>query len=299
MKRKLEVRTLLRNANASETDGEKIVKGVIPYNVKSRRMQLEYSNCEYEVLAPSVFKKTLADKAEVYCNYAHDDLAILGNTKSNTLQLENRADGLHFTLKLDSENEIAMRAYSTIKRGDCNTLSFEFFPFDWEEKENVCTLKSAKLSAISVCVINPAYEETKIETIRERSIENVKKIIRAIENNEMDLTNPETLGEVKQLLETISNALQELETRTDDNEKPKDEVKNEVKNETKSKEKVVDENKSQKTETNSQEQGKSSKQSDDTQTDNSQVQEKDEVEDEEKQKQLEEIQKELEKELSE
>ncbi len=292
MKRKLELRTLLRNASVSENENEKIVIGVIPYNVKSQRMKLEYSDCEYEILSPSVFRKTLADKAEVYCNYAHDDLAILGNTKSNTLQLENKDDGLHFTLKLDSENEIAMRAYSTIKRGDCNTLSFEFFPFDWEEKENVCTLKSAKLTAISLCVINPAYTETEIKTIRERSIEDVKKIKRAIENNEMDLTNPETLNEVKQLLETISNALSKVSEKEEGAE-------NRQEDKTEKQEKVVDENKSQETESDSQKQEKSLEQSDDTQTDDSQVQEKDEVKDEEKKKQLEELMKELEKELSE
>lgn len=285
MKRKLEIRTLAKRTSVEENDTEKIVVGVIPYNVKSQRMELEYSDCEYEMLASTVFKKTLADKAEVYCNYAHDDLAILGNTKSETLILENKIDGLHFTLKLDPGNEIAMRAYSTIKRGDCNTLSFEFFPFDWEEKDNVCILRSAKLTAISICVINPAYTQTEIETIRERRISEVKKITRAIENKEMDLTNPETLKEVKELLETISKALPKVEeTKEEPKENRKDEVEEKPKSET---------------ETNSQVQEKTPEQSIDTQTATSQEQEKVDEEDEAKKKQLEELQKELEKELSE
>lgn len=282
MKRKLEIRTLAKRTSVEETENEKTVIGVIPYNVKSQKMCLEYSDCQYEVLAPTVFKKTLADKAEVYCNYAHDDLAILGNTKSNTLILENKNDGLHFTLKLDPENEIAMRAYSTIKRGDCNTLSFEFFPYDWEEKENICTLKSAKLTAISICVINPAYKETEIKTISERSILEVKKITRAIDTKELDLTNPETLEEVKKLLEAISKALPKVEENATE-EEPKDGTENREEN----KEEV------EKPKTESQVQEKTSEQSNDTSTANSQEQ------DEEKLKQLEELQKELEKELTE
>lgn len=292
MKRKIEIRTLAKRASANEIDGEKIVVGVIPYNVKSQRMILEYSDCEYEILSPTVFKKTLADKAEVYCNYAHDDLAILGNTKSETLILENKTDGLHFTLKLDTENEIAMRAYSTIKRGDCNTLSFEFFPFDWEEKDNVCVLKSAKLTAISVCVINPAYKETEIKTISERSILEVKKIIRAIDTKELDLTNPETLEEVKKLIEAVSKALPKVEENTT-KEEPKTEVENREEKETK----VEKEN--SEAETKSQVQEKTSEQSSDTSTATSKEQDKVDEKDEEKLKQLEELQKELEKELSE
>lgn len=292
MKRKIEIRTLAKRASANEIDGEKIVVGIIPYNVKSQRMILEYSNCEYEILSPTVFKKTLADKAEVYCNYAHDDLAILGNTKSGTLILENKTDGLHFTLKLDTENEIAMRAYSTIKRGDCNTLSFEFFPFDWEEKDNVCVLKSAKLTAISLCVINPAYKETEIKTISERSILEVKKITRAIDTKELDLTNPETLEEVKKLLEAISKALPKVEENT-----TKEESKDEVEN--REEPKVEQEKQKSETETKSQVQEKTSEQSSDTSTATSKEQEKVDEEDKAKLKQLEELQKELEKELSE
>lgn len=292
MKRKIEIRTLAKRASANEIDGEKIVVGVIPYNVKSQRMILEYSDCEYEILSPTVFKKTLADKAEVYCNYAHDDLAILGNTKSETLILENKTDGLHFTLKLDTENEIAMRAYSTIKRGDCNTLSFEFFPFDWEEKDNVCVLKSAKLTAISLCVINPAYKETEIKTISERSILEVKKITRAIDTKELDLTNPETLEEVKKLLEAISKALPKVEENA-----TKEEPKDEVENREEKKDEVEEEN--SEAETKSQVQEKTSEQSGDTPTAASKEQEKVDEEDKAKLKQLEELQKELEKELSE
>lgn len=285
MTRKIEFRTLNKRneTNADEIDGKKIVAGVIPYNVKSQKMDLQYSDCQYEMLLPSVFNKTLADHADVYCNYAHDDLSILGNTKSGTLQLDNREDGLHFTIELDPDNEIAMRAYSTIKRQDCNTLSFEFYPYDWYEEDGVCMLRSAKLIAISLCVINPAYQEADAETISDRGIDAMHKITRAIENKELDLSNPETLNEVKKLLEQIQKALPQVE-------EPKEEVREE---------KEADKEDEAKSNAETEKQDETSEQEKNTPTEEPKQEEQADEEDFEKQKQLEEIQKELEKELSE
>ena len=241
MKRKIEYRTTPKEvqAEAKEQDGKKVIFGNIPYNSKSQRMYLGYSDCEFEMLLPSVFNKTLADKADVYANYAHDDLAVLGNTKSGTLQLENRDDGLHFILEL-GDSDIANRCYDTIKRGDCNGVSFEFLPYDWVEENGIAMLRSAKLIAISLCVINPAYLETSTETIMERGIIEMEKIRRAIETKEIDLLNPETLEQVKKLLEEIKAALSlDKEPETKDSEKanePKAETPEQPKNDTQTEE---------------------------------------------------------------
>lgn len=245
MKRKIEYRTTPKEvqAEAKEQDGKKVIFGNIPYNSKSQRMYLGYSDCEFEMLLPSVFNKTLADKADVYANYAHDDLAVLGNTKSGTLQLENRDDGLHFILEL-GDSDIANRCYDTIKRGDCNGVSFEFLPYDWVEENGIAMLRSAKLIAISLCVINPAYLEASTETIMERGIIEMEKIRRAIETKEIDLLNPETLEQVKKLLEEIKAALSierqiDKEPETKDSEKanePKAETPEQSKNDTQTEE---------------------------------------------------------------
>lgn len=284
--KELEQRTITKKAEtrADESDGKKVVAGVIPYNVESQEMFLGYSFCSREKLAPTVFNKTLGDKADVYCNYAHNDEAILGNTKSGTLALENRDDGLHFTVELDPGNEIAMRAYSTIKRGDCTTLSFEFYPFEWEENKetDVCTLKSAKLRAISLCVIDPAYTETSSETIRSRSMKEMEKLTRAFQKREIDVSDKETLAQIKALLTEISNALPKDEPQEKQKEEPKEEP------DSKPQEKPQPETKSNRDEP--------SPQPESTKTDE---QDKDDEEDTEKKKQLEELQKELEEELSE
>lgn len=281
MKRKIEYRTTSKDvqAEAKERDGKKIISGVIPYNSKSQRMSLGYSDCEFEMLLPSVFNKTLADKADVYANYAHDDMAILGNTKSGTLQLENRDDGLHFILEL-GDSDIANRCYDTIKRGDCNGVSFEFYPYDWTEENGIAMLRSAKLTAISLAVINPAYLETNTETVNQRGILDMEKIRRAIETKEIDLTNEETLEQVKKLLEEIKAALP-AEKQTDTADKEPEEKTAETKEPEK-----VDE---PKVETPEQPEN-------DTQTEETKSEETEP--DPEQQKKLEELQREIEKELS-
>lgn len=281
MKRKIEYRTTSKDvqAEAKEQDGKKIISGVIPYNSKSQRMSLGYSDCEFEMLLPSVFNKTLADKADVYANYAHDDMAILGNTKSGTLQLENRDDGLHFILEL-GDSDIANRCYDTIKRGDCNGVSFEFYPYDWTEENGIAMLRSAKLTAISLAVINPAYLETNTETVNQRGILDMEKIRRAIETKEIDLTNEETLEQVKKLLEEIKAALP-AEKQTDTADKEPEEKPAETKEPEKADEPKVETSEQPET---------------DTQTEETKSEETEP--DPEQQKKLEELQREIEKELS-
>ena len=281
MKRKIEYRTTSKDvqAEAKEQDGKKIISGVIPYNSKSQRMSLGYSDCEFEMLLPSVFNKTLADKADVYANYAHDDMAILGNTKSGTLQLENRDDGLHFILEL-GDSDIANRCYDTIKRGDCNGVSFEFYPYDWTEENGIAMLRSAKLTAISLAVINPAYLETNTETVNQRGILDMEKLRRAIETKEIDLTNQETLEQVLKLLEEIKAALP-AEKQTDTADKEPEEKPAESKEPEKADEPKVE---------------PPEQPENDTQTE--ETKSKETEPDQEQQKKLEELQREIEKELS-
>ena len=206
-------------------------------------------------------------------------MAILGNTKSGTLQLENRDDGLHFILEL-GDSDIANRCYDTIKRGDCNGVSFEFYPYDWTEENGIAMLRSAKLTAISLAVINPAYLETNTETVNQRGILDMEKIRRAIETKEIDLTNEETLEQVKKLLEEIKAALS-AEKQTDTADKEPEEKPAETKEPEKADEPKVETPEQPET---------------DTQTEETKSEETEP--DPEQQKKLEELQREIEKELS-
>lgn len=142
-------------------EGKKYISGIIPYNSRSQFMRIGYSNCSYEMLAPTVFNKTIADHADIYVNYAHNDEHILGRLSAGTLEVNNTPEGLTFKM-LVPNTPWGEEAYGTIESGNCRTISFEFIPYTWKEDEATDTviLTSAKLTAISLCVICPAYTET-------------------------------------------------------------------------------------------------------------------------------------------
>lgn len=142
-------------------EGKKYISGIIPYNSRSQYMRIGYSNCSYEMLAPTVFNKTIADHADIYVNYAHNDEHILGRLSAGTLEVNNTPEGLTFKM-LVPNTPWGEEAYGTIESGNCRTISFEFIPYTWKEDEATDTviLTSAKLTAISLCVICPAYTET-------------------------------------------------------------------------------------------------------------------------------------------
>lgn len=169
------LRSRAKSLRATDENGAHVVSGVIPYNSVSEEMWVGYCEASREKLQAGCFADWISNN-DVYANYAHDETLILGNTKSGTLTLEDKDDGLHFLLAL-GESDVAKRCFDTIKRGDCETLSFEFYPREWTIKDDICILQKADLMAISLCVINPAYAETESQTIRsKRSTMNEQKI---------------------------------------------------------------------------------------------------------------------------
>jgi HK97 family phage prohead protease len=102
--------------------GKKILAGVIRYNTRSDP-EAVYD----EKLAPSVFTKTIKDGADVYCNVAHADKwsQIVGSTKSGTLRLENKPDGLYFYLD-QIDTQASKDAFTLVSLGILRGVSFEF-----------------------------------------------------------------------------------------------------------------------------------------------------------------------------
>lgn len=151
---------------AFESDtGDRYIEGFIPYNSRS----VDFGYGLYEVLAPSVFKKTLKDGAEVRALHNHNDDEILGNTKSGTLELENTPEGLICRVKIPNTS-YANDLYEVVKRGDCRTMSFGMFIINYsleynEDKDTTTrTITEAALDEVSYGVVYPAYPETTSET---------------------------------------------------------------------------------------------------------------------------------------
>ena len=212
-----EIRSIkLDNVTAQEDGDIRYIYGKIPYNTKSQKMYIGYSNCRFEKLDRNVFHKTLGDKSNVFANYSHDQSKILGSTKSNTLELEDKEDGLYIRCKVPNTSW-GNDTWEVISRGDVTTMSFEFIPYDWvdDQVEDTVTLRSAKLEAVAFCVAEPAYLETdSYASFRKRNID-LEKLSEAIDEGKVT-------EDVKKLAKTLNDLIAKEEERVKEEEANKD-----------------------------------------------------------------------------
>lgn len=217
-----EIRSIkLDNVSAQEDGDIRYIYGKIPYNTKSQKMYIGYSDCRFEKLDRNVFHKTLGDKSNVFANYSHDQSKILGSTKSNTLELEDKEDGLYIRCKVPNTSW-GNDTWEVISRGDVTTMSFEFIPYDWVEDkiEDTVILRSAKLEAVAFCVAEPAYLETdSYASFRKRNID-LEKLSEAIDEGKVT-------EDVKKLAKTLNDLIAKEEERIKEEKEaePKEEEK--------------------------------------------------------------------------
>ena len=212
-----EIRSIkLDNVSAKEDGDMRYIYGKIPYNTKSQKMYIGYSDCRFEKLDRNVFHKTLGDKSNVFANYSHDQSKILGSTKSNTLELEDKEDGLYIRCKVPNTSW-GNDTWEVISRGDVTTMSFEFIPYDWVEDqiEDTVTLRSAKLEAVAFCVAEPAYLETdSYASFRKRNID-LEKLSEAIDEGKVT-------EDVKKLAKTLNDLIAKEEERVKEEKEEKE-----------------------------------------------------------------------------
>ena len=228
-----EIRSIkLDNVSAQEDGDIRYIYGKIPYNTKSQKMYIGYSNCRFEKLDRNVFHKTLGDKSNVFANYSHDQSKILGSTKSNTLELEDKEDGLYIRCKVPNTSW-GNDTWEVISRGDVTTMSFEFIPYDWvdDEVEDTVTLRSAKLEAVAFCVAEPAYLETdSYASFRKRNID-LEKLSEAIDEGKVT-------EDVKKLAKTLNDLIAKEEERVKEEEAKEEKEKQEKESEVKPEEEL-------------------------------------------------------------
>lgn len=286
-----EIRSIkLENVSAQEDGDIRYIYGKIPYNTKSQKMYIGYSDCRFEKLDRNVFHKTLGDKSNVFANYSHDQSKILGSTKSNTLELEDKEDGLYIRCKVPNTSW-GNDTWEVISRGDVTTMSFEFIPYDWVEDkiEDTVILRSAKLEAVAFCVAEPAYLETdSYASFRKRNID-LEKLSEAIDEGKVT-------EDVKKLAKTLNDLIAKEEERVKEEKEaePKEEEKAKEEPEAELEEVKEEENKEVKEQPKVEEKAVEKEQSEDTP--NNDTKTETEVDEEYKNK-LEQL-KNLEKELS-
>ena len=130
-----------------------------------------------ESIAQGAFTESIHGDVRALYNHNHD--IVLGRTSAGTLALEDRAEGLWGTIKINPKDSAAMDAYERIKRGDITGCSFGF-EIEKESTEvrddgsvHWTIEKVNPLWEVSP-VSWPAYEATSIHA-RERDLEEIKK----------------------------------------------------------------------------------------------------------------------------
>lgn len=149
-----------------DPEGKMILRGVIPYNSRSEEMW-----GFVEEIAPTAFRKTMADRSNVYLFWAHDESQVLAATGSKSLTLRDTPVGLEWEAEL---REGSADYYQAVERGDVEGVSFGFIvrkeDWDWDQEPALRTLREVHLLEISAGVAFPAYAGAQSEAAR-RSLE--------------------------------------------------------------------------------------------------------------------------------
>lgn len=194
MAKQLQHVTIRSNVALEEgSDGRQRLVGLIPYNTRSEFMGF------YEYITPTAFNKTIADGADVKALWDHDSSKLLGRVKNGSLVLRSEEAGLYCEAILP-DTSYARDAYSLIKDGYVQTMSFGFIPIqervEIEGGKEVRYLTETKLIEVSFGVPFPAYEAT----------DSVARSIRGIDIEQLTNTlEKETLEEKD--LETIKSTI--------------------------------------------------------------------------------------------
>jgi HK97 family phage prohead protease len=117
-----------------------------------------------EVIRPGAFRSAMGSAADVRCLVDHNDDKLLGRTRSGTLRLFERANGLAFEIDMP-DTTLGHDVYAMAKRGDLSGMSFGFtVPKDGDTwpSANTRELRSVNLAEISVLHRLPAYDQTSI-----------------------------------------------------------------------------------------------------------------------------------------
>ncbi len=130
-----------------------------------------------ESIAPGAFRNSISQ--DVRALYNHNDDLVLGRTSAGTFTLEDRADGLWGSIKVNKKDSDAMNAYARVQRGDVSGCSFGFnIKSQEEERHSDGTVhwtitEVDPLYECSLCTF-PAYQATHISA-RKHDLDEIEK----------------------------------------------------------------------------------------------------------------------------
>lgn len=114
------------------------------------------------ILRPGAFSMALGDGRDVLALFNHDWDRVLGRTKSGTLRLRQRGDGLHF--ELDPPDTMDGRDVLTLAmRGDLGGCSIGFNAVRQRWNKDRREILEADLQEVSIISAFPACDVTSVE----------------------------------------------------------------------------------------------------------------------------------------
>jgi uncharacterized protein len=173
--RALPVTFEIREAKEGEAE-KRTLSGSIKYDSDSAEMRDWYGDAFIETISPGAFDDSLKVRGVVGL-WSHRTDIVLGNTKSGTLRLDNKAKELRFELDIP-ETTAGNDAWELIKRGDVDGVSFgmKVTKDKWSSEKRDTgrvykrTILNAELYEISP-VAFPAYPDNDVAV---RSLEEYK-----------------------------------------------------------------------------------------------------------------------------
>lgn len=122
------------------------------------------------------------DMEDVVAVFNHEDESLLGRTKSGTLKLDVRSDGLYYSIDVDTKTSIGNDVACWVRRGDIMGSSYRFMVAedDWKVADDgtvVRTVKKIKAIKDISPVVFPAYSQASAEI---RSIAQ-SKVVQTVE----------------------------------------------------------------------------------------------------------------------
>lgn len=131
-----------------------------------------------EVIRRGAFRASLDSGADILALADHDPRAVLGRTRTGTLELREDADGLAFTLTLP-DTQAGRDLAALAERGDLGGCSFGFtVKPDGEHWEgNRRELRAVDLREVSIVQSWPAYPDTSV-ALRNRQPESQLAVLR-------------------------------------------------------------------------------------------------------------------------
>lgn len=147
-----------RTAQEVRASGRKLVGYVARFDSEARIGSFT------EVIRRGAFRASLASGKDVLALADHDPKAVLGRTRSGTLELREDAEGLAFTLTLP-DTQAGRDLVALAERGDLGGCSFGFTvqPDGEHWDGNRRELRSVELHEVSIVQSWPAYQNTQVQ----------------------------------------------------------------------------------------------------------------------------------------